>query len=166
MALTSKLEALKDQREQFEKNFQQELEAMRAQEQELLKASEAGEKLIAAVKKINMEPSLAYEILIEAGLIEAPVLVSHDDDKDEEGELLGLYTFAPSKEGGRSSSFKFTKGLNVSQLQAVRLGRWKQIKEKGKDYFVSGLNAAGKAWLESDSGQEFINRHFPEPSSM
>lgn len=166
MALTSKLEALKAQREKFERDFQQELEAMRAQEQELLKASEAGEKLIAAVKKINMEPSLAYEILIEAGLIEAPVLVSHDDDKDEEGELLGLYTFAPAKEGGRSSSFKFTKGLNVSQLQAVKKGRWAQIKAKGKDYFVSGLNAAGKAWLESDSGQEFINRHFPEPASM
>ena len=165
MALTSKLEALKAQREQFEKNFQQELEAMRAQEQELLKASEAGEKLVAAVKKINMEPSLAYEILVEAGLIQAPVS-TQDDDKDEEGELLGLYTFAPAKEGGRSSSFKFTKGLNVSQLQAVKKGRWAQIKAKGKDYFVSGLNTAGKDWLESDSGQEFINRHFPDAASM
>ena len=165
MTITSKLEALKAQREQWERDFQAELERIKTEEAQLLKASVSAEKLVAAVRKIDMDPSLAYGVLIEAGLIQAPVS-TQDDDKDDDGELLGLYTFAPAKEGGRSSSFKFTKGLNVSQLQAVKKGRWAQIKAKGKDYFVSGLNTAGKDWLESDSGQEFINRHFPDAASM
>lgn len=166
MAITSKIDQLKAERARFEAEFKARLEAMQAQEQQLLQAAKAGEQLIAAVKKIDMDPSLAYEILIEAGLIEAPVLMAQHDDKDDEGELLGLYTFAPAKEGGRSSSFKFTKGLNVSQLQAVKKGRWAQIKASGKDYFVNGLNTAGKAWLETEEGQDFINRHFPEAAPV
>ena len=161
MTITSKIDQLKAEREQFERDFQARLEAMKQAEQELLKASEAGEKLVNAVKKINLDPVLAYEILVDAGLIQAPVS-AQDDDKDDEGELLGFFTFAPLKDGGRSSSFKFTRGLNVSQLQAVRKGRWAQIKTKGKEYFLSGLNAAGKTWVETDEGRDFIARHFPE----
>lgn len=159
MAINQKLAELKAKQEQWEREFQQRLAEMRAEEEALTKASEAAEKLVSAVKKIGLDPVLAYEILIEAELIQAPVLVSQD--REEEGELLGLFVFDPIKEGGRSSSFKFTKGLNVNQLQAVKKGRWAQIKAKGKDYFLSNLNAAGKAWLATEEGQEFMDRHFP-----
>ena len=134
---------------------------MQAQEEALLKASETAEKLVAAVSKYQLDPVMAYEVLIDSGLIQAPVMTSKDDDKDDEGPLLGLYTFAPANPGGRSSSFKFTHGMNVMQLQAVKKGRWAQIKAKGADYFKSGLNAKGQEWLASDEGQEFMGRHFP-----
>lgn len=79
MALTTKIDSLKAARAQFELEFQERLKEMQEQEEQLLKAAESGDKLVAAVKKINLDPVMAYEILLEAGLIVAPVAPASTD---------------------------------------------------------------------------------------
>lgn len=157
MALTSKIDQLKAEREQFERDFQARLEAMKQAEQELLKASEAGEKLVAAVKKINLDPVLAYEILVDAGLIQAPVIAQ---DEDEELPIIATFVNPPQKENGRSSTLNVRAGDDVELYRARNKGLWTVVYSKGYDYFMTGLTAHGKTWIESDEGKAWLQKIF------
>lgn len=79
-AITAKLEAAKAAREKFERDYQQELEALKAQEAALLKVEEQKENIIKVVTKLGIDPVLLGEILMDAGLIdiEIPEPVVHE----------------------------------------------------------------------------------------
>lgn len=157
MAINQKLAELKAKQEQWEREFKQRLEEMRAEEEALVKAGEQAEKLIAAVKKINMDPALAYDILLEAGLITAPVIQAQTQST---AAPIAIITLPPAKEGGRSSTTTIRQGDDVSAYKARSKGAWAVIKAKGVDTFLQHLTPTGKDWIETDDGKAWLAKSF------
>lgn len=156
MTINTKLAELKAKQEQWEREFKQRLEEMRAEEEALTKAGEQAEKLIAAVTKINLDPSLAYEILLEAGLIQAPVVLAKTND----APVIAIVTTPPAKEGGRSSTMTIRQGDDVNAYKARSKGAWLAIKAKGADAFLQHLTPTGKEWINTDDGKAWLDRSF------
>lgn len=157
MAINQKLAELKAKQEQWEREFKQRLEEMRAEEEALVKASEAATKLVDAVKKINLDPTLAYEILLEAGLITAPVIQAQTQST---AAPIAIITFPPAKEGGRSSTMTIREGDDVNSYKARSKGAWAVIKGKGKDAFLGALTPHGKEWINTDDGKDWLAKSF------
>ena len=156
MALTSKIDAIKQAREQFEREFQERLKQLKAEEEALVKAAETGEKLVAAVSKFDLDPSVAYEILMEAGLIEAPVLVT----QTTKAPIIATFTNPPAQPGGRSTTLNIYQGDDVNAYVGRNKGLWAKVFSQGYDYFLSGLTASGKAWVETDAGRVWLQAIF------
>lgn len=117
------------------------------------KAEASAKALIDSIKKAKIEPQILTNLLASEGLIILPKTAT------TESKVVIVEEAITTKEG-RSSTFKVWKGRDCKALTADAKTYWTNLKGKGKEYFISKLNAEGKAYYETDEGKEYINGLF------
>lgn len=118
------------------------------------KQAEAQAKtLIATIKDAKIEPQILTNLLASEGLIILPKTAT------TETKVVIVEEAITTKEG-RSSTFKVWKGRDCKALTADAKTYWTNLKSKGKDYFISKLNAEGKAYYDTDEGKKYIDGLF------
>ncbi|WP_175971626.1 hypothetical protein [Burkholderia sp. BCC0322] len=117
------------------------------------KAEAQAKTLIDTIKDAKIEPQILTNLLASEGLIILPKTAT------TETKVVIVEEAIKTKEG-RSSTFKVWKGRDCKALTADAKTYWTNLKGKGKDYFISKLNAEGKAYYDTDEGKKYIDGLF------
>lgn len=123
----------------------------KAEEQK--KVETTAKTLIAEIKKANIAPQILTNLLANEGLIVMP--------KPAQSKEIIFESDKMKFEGNdRETVFKVWAGRDFDADTKEVQAKWKAVKTKGKDYFLSKLTPAGKAYYETEDGKKYIDGLF------
>lgn len=128
------------------------MELMQAQIAESEAVEKATAKIIAEIKKANIEPSVLTAIL------QAENLITVESNKTE--EKVTAFSTEVTTDTNRKSNFKIWIGRDVTKLNGDALKYWNSIKTIGKDKFVEQSTPEGKAFYETETGKTWLANAF------
>ncbi|ONJ06135.1 MULTISPECIES: hypothetical protein [Burkholderia cepacia complex] len=133
-------------------DFEQISKLSKAQAEEHKKVETTAKDLIESIKKANIAPQLLTNLLAQEGLIIVP----------KAKEKLNIFESGKIKFEGneRETTFKVWAGRDFDSETKDVQEKWKVVKAKGKDYFISHLTTEGKTYYETDEGKAYINKLF------
>ncbi|MGS1026787.1 hypothetical protein [Burkholderia glumae] len=125
----------------------------KAQADEQKKAEASAKSLIDTIKKANIAPQILTNLLAGEGLIVLP--------KTAQSKEIIFESDKMKFEGNdRETVFKVWAGRDFDADTKDVQNKWKSIKGKGKDYFLSKLTPAGKSYYETEAGKKYIDGLF------
>jgi hypothetical protein len=131
-----------------------------AKEQEKKKKwQEVFNKLIDTIENAKIDPKLLTKTLLDKSLIVLPKPQKAKKAKASDAKI-SFFETAIKTPSGRDGTFKIWKERDMAILVNDAKRYWTDIKAKGKEAFIAGLTAEGKAYYATAEGKTWVDGLF------